>query len=122
MTGQGASHQSEDPEWLPEELSTVDLPTGSINAQRRTATGINQTTIEVKHDTISDSANCGKESMKDDCEYTIYHIVRNVSKGANSRYVIRCYVYTAADDTIQQVVSITTHSIEKVEKKAKTKA
>lgn len=63
-TSSNASPESKYPEGLPAEFSATDLPMGSSDAQRRTATGITRTTDEVDHDAISKHAKSAKKNRK----------------------------------------------------------
>lgn len=49
--------------------------------------------------------------MKVAGQYKIHHILWDVVKGANLRYVLRCYGYTAGDDTIDPSANIPYHKV-----------
>lgn len=55
--------------------------------------------------------------MKEDSEYMIDHIVRQVGKGANNRYVRRWCGYTAASEAIEPSANTPTHFIKRCGRK-----
>lgn len=73
-----ASNRSERPEGLHGEHFATDLPIGTSDAQRRTTDGTTRPTNEVYHDVICENAKCAKRNMKDECEYTVDHIERQL--------------------------------------------
>lgn len=42
-------------------------------------------------------------------EYAFDHTVRHIAKGASVKYVIRCYSYTSAHDTVERPNNISEH-------------
>lgn len=110
--GANDSHQSGYPDGLLGDFSATDLPIGSSEAQRQTATCITRKANEVEYDSISDYTRCAKKSMKEDHEYTIDYIVRHLGKRANKQYVMKWYGYTTDHEPMEPSASTSTHLIE----------
>lgn len=94
-----ASNQSEFREELPGKLSETDLLTITSHGQPLTANGITRANKNVKYEAASDYAECEKKRFG--LDHMIYHIVHHWHKGRNTGFLVKCFDYTAADDSIK---------------------